>query len=351
MQYDLIPQALSVLIKASEADKLLCDLGFLQDQCWQGRLLTYHCLAFLYYRSNQVKKSLTVLHEAQKIIEVIINSKLYLSPDFNLTSTLLIFMNLFKAKKYQESKDYLEAAKKLLQQIMGLVIKTKIAGLSRVNLKGLMAIATAGILCSENNSRKAAEVCEGALDFLLGDEVMARPLVHRFISNIRNSERIDVSLLLGKEFDSIILVACLIPYVTAGTPSLKFAETVQHYPNRISSRNSSLSSARKTQSVPQSRLKNRSPCQKSWWNNSNFIAKNSLAKRRTSETSKFSKTSTKNSSFENSVKRAGGRLYSPSVGSTYSTPRIRNLQGRAATMAELPLQIIKGVFNRPLSSK
>ena len=108
MQYDLLPQTLSVLIKASEADKLLCDLGSLQDQCWQGRLLTYHCLAFLYYRSNQLKKSLLILQDAQQIIQVIINSKLYLSPDFNLTSNLLIFMNLFKAQKFQQSKEYLE---------------------------------------------------------------------------------------------------------------------------------------------------------------------------------------------------------------------------------------------------
>ena len=220
-----------------------------------------------------------------------------------------------------------------------------------VNLKGIMVIATSGLFCSENNCIKAIEICENSLDSLLGDEVMVRPLVHRCISNIKSSGGIDVTSLLNKEFDSIILVSCLIPYVTAGTPLLKIVERVPELPNRSTSRNSTLNSARKPHSVQQSKMKNRSPLIKSWWNKPTFIEKHSVRQRKTSETYKFSKTSTVNNSFENSAKRSRVRLYSPSVGSTYSTPRRKNLQARASTMAELPLQIIKGVFHRPLSSK
>lgn len=353
MQYDMLPNALKTLIKASEADKLLCELGSMSDQCWQGRLLTHHCLAFLYYRSNQIKKSLTILHEGQKIVEVIMNSKLYLSPDFALTANLLIFMNLWKAKKYQEAKEYIESAKTILLQISKLGVKSKISSLSRLNLNGIIAIATAGIFLSENYLKKAVETLEKALDFLLGDEVMARPLVYRFLSTLRTPEKIDLNTVISKEFDSIILVSCFIPYVTAGTPSIKIVEPPQEFPLRTTSRISSLNSNRKNVSLPQSRIRVRNQLTKSWWNNTTFIAKKGINQRRASATavSKTSKNSSKNSSLENSVVKGRVRLYSPSVKSNYSTERKKNMQNRAATMAELPLQVIKGLYNRPLSSK
>ena len=348
MQYDLIPETLEVLIKASEADKLLSELGSHSEQFWQGRLLTFHTLAYMYYRTSQFKKSLKVLYDSQQIIESTISSKQYLCPDFNLTGNLLIFMNLLKVKKLKESKEYLEISKNVLAQINKLSIKSKLSSLSRANLNGLLYLSTAALLYFEHSRKKAIELCEQALDSLMGDEIMVRPLIYGFLRKVKNNESFEVSWFMNKDFDAIVLVSCFIPYVSVGTPSLKIVEKVE-VRVRSTSRTSSEQSSRKTHSVPQSRLKMKNSTAKPWWNNSKTLVPKRIEIRRNSNASNW-KAKTANRSFEINATKQSGKIYSPSI-SNISTPRRKQLGNRAATLAELPLELIKGVFQRPFSSK
>ena len=355
MQYDLLQETLSVLIKASEADKLLCEIGNMQDQYWQGRLLTFHSLAFLYYKTGQYKKSLTLLKDGQQIIEANTNSKHSISSDFNLASNLLIFMNLWKAKKYKDSKEYLECSKSLLYSINDLGIKSKISNLSTINLKGLITIAAAGILCYENNTKKAVEICENSLDFLLGEEIIVRSLVYKFLRNIKNFNAFNPDWLLSKEFDGIVLISCFIPYVSSGVPLIKFTKKPENI--RPTSRTSSALSSKRVNSTS-SRPKLRNPLVKPWWNNP--LSENlNFSRRRNSEYGRNTKKlknlqnsrieAKPNKSLENSFQNPKKNIYSPSIAST--TPRRKIYSPHSATMSELPLQIIKGVYMRPLSSK
>jgi hypothetical protein len=347
MQYDLLPETLEVLIKASEADKLLSEQGSHSEQYWQGRLLTFHTLAFMYYRTSQFKKSLKVLYDSQQIIESILSSKHSLCPDFNLTGNLLIFMNLWKVKKLKESKEYLEISKKVLSQINKLAIKSKLSTLSRANLNGLLSLSTAGFYYWEHNRKKAIELAEGTLDSLLGDEVMVRPLIYSFLRKVRNNETVEPGSLMNKDFDGIILVSCFIPFVSVGTPSIKIVEKVE-VRLRSTSRTSSDQSSRRNHSVPQSRLKMKNSTAQPWWNNSKTLAPKRIQIRRTSGNNW--QTKTVNRSFETKVSRGSGKVFSPSI-SNITTPRRKQLGGRAATVAELPLELIRGVFQRPFSSK
>jgi hypothetical protein len=284
----------------------------------------------LYYRAGQFKKSLKVLHDGQMIVEAIVNSKQYLCPDFNLTGNLLIFMNLWKVKKIKEAKEFLEITKKVLRQISSLGIKSKLSTLSRANLNGIITLSSCGILCFENNHDKAIDLCEQSLDYLLGDEVMVRPLLQRFLKKVRSCITVDLEWVTCKEFDSIVLVSCFIPYITAGTPSIKIGEKVDMRV-RSTSRTSSQSSRKRNNSVPHSRIKIRNDLNKSWWNNTTLVQnkkKNRL--RRASETMGFQKL-TKGTHFFSPARNGPARIYSPSVGSSISTPRIRKgvfLKGR-----------------------
>lgn len=348
MQYDLISETLEALIKASEADKILTELGNHSEQYWQGRLLTFHTLAFMYYRTKQFKKSLKVLYDGQQVIESILNSKQYLCPDFNLTGNLLIFMNLWKVRKLKESKEYLENSKNVLGQINKLSIRSKLSNLSRANLNGLFYLASAGIHYWEHNKKKAIELCEQALDLLMGDEIMVRPLIYTFLKHVKNSELFDTEWVTNKEFDSIVLVSCFIPYIGIGTPSIKIVERVE-VKARSTSRTSSNISSRRNKSLPQSRLNAKNPSVRPWWNNKTIIQRKGVNTRRSSETGKW-QSQTLNKGIEKRVNTAGGKIYSPSI-SSITTPRRKQLGNRAATMAELPLELIKGIFQRPFSSK
>ncbi|OMJ92959.1 hypothetical protein SteCoe_4179 [Stentor coeruleus] len=318
LQYDLVGDTLEVLVKASEADKLLCELGTLPDQYWQGRLLLFHSLAFLYYRTSQFKKSLKVLHDGQTIIEAIINSKLPLNPDFNLTGDLLIFMNLWKVKKIKEAKDYLEACKKLLIQISNSGIKSKLSSLSRANLKGLFDLATSGILCYENNNIKGIELCERSLHELIGDEIIARPLLSNFIKKTKTLGCMNIDWVTSKDFDNIVLVTCFLPYIVEGTPYIKIGEKVEGRV-RSASRVNSATSRDQANSVPRQRIKINDQPRKMWWN-TNIVIQN--RKSRIRRVSEGKRVVTENYG-QKSARSGQNRIYSPSVGSTISTPRNR----------------------------
>lgn len=349
MQYDLIQETLETLIKASEADKLLTELGNVSEQYWQGRLLTFHTLAFMYYRTSQFKKSLKVLYDGQQIIESILNSKQYLCPDFNLTGNLLIFMNLWKVRKLKESKEYLDHSKSVLSQINKLSIRSKLSTLSRANLNGLFYLASAGICYWEHNKKKAIELCEQALDLLMGDEIMVRPLIYSFLKRVKNSELFDTEWVTSKDFDSIVLVSCFIPYIATGTPCIKLVEKVE-VKARSTSRTSSNQSSKRNRSLPQSRLNDKNPTVRPWWNNNGIVRRKGVTIRRASETRNW-QSQTVNKGYERKrISTAGGKIYSPSI-SNITTPRRKQLGNRAATMAELPLELIKGIFQRPFSSK
>jgi len=50
LQYSLIPQALKLLKKAASADLSLQRYGSLMDRFWQGRMVTYNNLAWMYLK-------------------------------------------------------------------------------------------------------------------------------------------------------------------------------------------------------------------------------------------------------------------------------------------------------------
>ena len=142
----------------------------------------------------------------------------------------------------------------MLLEISKLGIKSKISSLSLLNLNGLMSMLTAGVFCFEGNVKKAKEMCENSLKFLIGDEVMVRPLIYKLLKVINNSEFLESDTFLSKDFDSIILVSCLIPYITVGTPSIKISDK-KIVSSRSTSRNSSFKSNKRISSTPQSRIK------------------------------------------------------------------------------------------------
>ena len=78
--------------------------------------------------------------------------------------------------------------------------------------------------------------------------------------------------------------------------------------------------------------------------------KNSI-QRRQSDSSNASRYSKASKSVESSSNKEKVKMYNPSVGSKVYKPQSRIMQFRTSNMTELPLQIIKGVYSRPLSSK
>jgi hypothetical protein len=317
LQYDLIGDSFEVLTKASEADKMLCDLGSLTDQYWQGRLLLHNTFAYLYYQTCQFKKSLRVLHDGQVLIEGIIDSKQHLCSDFNLASKLLIFMNLWKVKKIKEAKDYLEISKDLLTNISSQSNKTKLSTLSRANLCGLLDLSSYGILCYENNYSKAIEMCELSLHYLLGDEVMVRPLLYNFIKKAKSSDIVQVDWVVNKDFDSIVFISCFIPYVMSSMPSMQIGEKVN---GRSTSRTWELSSKGNGKWLVRPKAKKRIVIKKGFFNGEVRIRKRIF--RRVSEGDEFQRAMNGNYCKE-LARNKKKRLYSPSVGSTISTPRKR----------------------------
>lgn len=318
LQYDLIGDTFEVLTKASEADKMLCDLGSLTDQYWQGRLLLHNIFAYLYYRTCQYKKSLRVLHDGQVLIEGIINSKQHLCSDFNLASKLLIFMNLWIVKKIKEAKDYLEISKDLLTKISSQNIRSKLSTLSKANLCGLLDLSSYGILCYENNYIKAIEMCELSLHYLLGEEVMVRPLLYNFIKKAKSSDIIQADWIVNKDFDSIVFVSCFIPYVMSGMPSMQIGEKVN---GRSTSRTFELSSRDNGKWTFRPKMEKRIVIKKEFANGEVVRIRKRMF-RRVSEGDGFQREMNGNYCNELARKRKK-RLYSPSVGSTISTPRKR----------------------------
>lgn len=262
LQYDLIQDCLQILKSAGEADSNLCKYGTVLDKLWQGRILTYNNLAFLYHKVNQPGDSLKFLYEAHGLAQNIKESGGVAKYDLQVSSNILTFITLWKLKRYQQATTYAELASDNLNAIANGKKSSNFTEENIQNLFSILGIIMAGLAVkTEGSVKKAQLILEDCLSQIDDERHAAKTLLRdqmRELYRMRNmsmsalnasnsevsiethsedgflpkipSEVLNSSLkpnydwLITKDFETIFFITCFVPFISPNTPMIKTAD-------------------------------------------------------------------------------------------------------------------------------
>lgn len=260
IQYELIQDCLDFLTKAILTDISLCKYGTVLDKFWQGRILTYNNLAFLYYKVDQLGDCLKFLYNAHELMQSIKESGGVAKHDLEAASNILTFVTLWKLRRYSQAGIYLELAGENLSLIAGGRRSLGFSDDNAQSLFGLLAVCMAGMTVGKEGSLKKAimilEDCIGQLE----DQQAVKTLIKNQIkelylmknANITGlaSPTIDLSLessnedllpkipsavlnselkpsydwLITKDFERIFFITCYMPFIAPNTPLIQISD-------------------------------------------------------------------------------------------------------------------------------
>ncbi|CAG9324389.1 unnamed protein product [Blepharisma stoltei] len=265
LQYNLIHETLSFLKKAAEADTALCKYGNLLDRLWQGRLVTYNNLAFLYHKVGQYKDCLKFLYEAQSLMVTIKEAGGISNCDIFIASNLLTFVALWKIRRYKEASGYLEKSAQMINSVIKGEKPSKLSKLCTQNLFGIVIMSHAGLSVKlEGSYDKAIGMLKDGLRNFSGEDVTVRALITDLIKELQknrastqsflsehsfdfkpeaidfdknsyifpeiNSDifgkpvKKDKDWLVSKEFEHILFIATFLPFISPKTPLIRTSE-------------------------------------------------------------------------------------------------------------------------------
>jgi hypothetical protein len=262
IQYDLIQDCQLLLKASSEADANLCKHGTVLDRLWQGRILTYNNLAFLYYRVDQHSDSLKFLYEAHGLAQSIKESGGIANSDLSLATNILTFVALWKLKRYQQSSGYLELAGEVLNDLSSGKKLNKLSDTNIQNLFGIISICMAGLAVkTENSFKKGIAILEHSLTQITSNDIHVKNLIKDQLrdlykkkntsSSVLNSSNSEISVdnnrnedflpkipsevlnsqfkpnydwLITKEFENIFFITCFVPFISPNTPLVRTSE-------------------------------------------------------------------------------------------------------------------------------
>ncbi|OMJ82711.1 hypothetical protein SteCoe_16536 [Stentor coeruleus] len=262
IQYDLIQDCLQILKSAGEADSNLCKYGTVLDKLWQGRILTYNNLAFLYHKVNQPGDSLKFLYEAHGLAQNIKESGGVAKYDLQVSSNILTFITLWKLKRYQQATTYAELASDNLNAISNGKKSTSFTEENIQNLFSILGICMAGLAVkTEGSVKKAQMILEDCLSQIDDERHAAKTMIRdqmRELYRMRNmsisalngsnsemsiethseddflpkipSEVLRTSLkqnydwLITKDFETIFFITCFVPFIAPNTPMIKTSD-------------------------------------------------------------------------------------------------------------------------------
>ena len=262
IQYDLIQDCLLLLKSAGDADSNLCKHGTVLDRLWQGRILTFNNLAFLYHKVGQHSDSLKFLYEAHGLAQNIKESGGVANYDMMLATHILTFVALWKLKRYGQAGTYVELAGETLNSIATGKRTSKLTEINTQNLFGIFAICMAGLAVkTENSIKKAIVILEDALTQVHGEQTTVKALIKEQLrelykrkntnASMMNTSNSEVSIeshnneeflpkipsevlnsqlkpnydwLITREFENIFFITCYVPYIAASTPMIRVSE-------------------------------------------------------------------------------------------------------------------------------
>ena len=105
--------------------------------------------------------------------------------DFSLVISLLIFVALWKIRRYRDAKGYIEQAAKTINQIMFGGAPCNIKKLALYNLYGIVSMSLAGIIAfATGNVVEGLRVCDDAFMQLGNSNLAIKPLIDVFKSDL-----------------------------------------------------------------------------------------------------------------------------------------------------------------------
>ncbi|OMJ71768.1 hypothetical protein SteCoe_29941 [Stentor coeruleus] len=188
LQYDMHKEAFLMLQKAVQVDSELGKFGNSEDILWQGRLVTYNSLALLFHKLGRYKDSLKLLLQAENFLINLTESRIIPHADIEISVNMLIFITLWKVKRYKEAQVYLERSAKIINYIITGIKVSHISKVSAKNLYGIIVMGLASMKCVlESDPKSAVKMCKNAVKQLEGSHVLSRPLIFDLIQHIKEN--------------------------------------------------------------------------------------------------------------------------------------------------------------------
>lgn len=230
LQYDLHDMALVFLKYSADADLKLHRYGTIQNKLWEGSLVTYNNLIFLFHKVKHYKESLKLVYQAQNFVIKIREAKFKLSPEIELCTHFLSFISLWRVGRSSECVSYLQSATEILNKFIERKVLTKLSDSILDSLYGLIAGSLASVkLVVEKNKLEAVGILRKALSEISKDSgcrILLETLMTLFNENplLKIPDESDEDWLCGRTFNSLLIATCFIPVLDPRTPIIRNEE-------------------------------------------------------------------------------------------------------------------------------
>lgn len=126
--------------------------------------------------------------QAENFLINLTESRIVPHADIEISVNMLIFITLWKVKRYKEAHVYLERSAKIINYIVTGIKISHISKVSAKNLYGIIVMGLAAMKCVlENDPRSAIKMCKNAVKQLEGSNVLSRPLIFDLIRHIKDN--------------------------------------------------------------------------------------------------------------------------------------------------------------------
>lgn len=229
LSFELYSHALPLLRKAMKTDFNLFKVGESKDRLWQGRLITYNNLAYVFFRAGDTHGALKFLFDTHSMTLALQNKQSKLAVDILLSTNFLTFLVLWSIGRKSEAKSYIEAGVQALNAVIMGQERSKLSHLSRLNLYGIGGLCLSAL---KDSYQDTIQMCEETLAQLKGENIAVSTLIKRCINRCRQklnvaskSQSVDsntrdpfIDILLSNEFIKILFTTTFTPFIGHRTP-------------------------------------------------------------------------------------------------------------------------------------
>ena len=151
-------------------------------------------------------------------------SEEFLSADVELCVQMITFVTLWKLRKFNDAKEYLEAAAGILNKVIQGIIESKMSKNSSQNLYCLIVMSLAGLkIITENEVKEAQDMCEDCKSQLESNSLCFK-LVSDFIARTSGKGFGKEDFLITDIYSKVLFVTTFMPLISPSTPLIKVAE-------------------------------------------------------------------------------------------------------------------------------
>jgi hypothetical protein len=227
IQFELYSHALPLLRKAMKTDFNLFKVGDAKERLWQGRLVTYNNLAYVFFRAGDTHGALKFLYDTHSMTLALQNQNSKLAVDILLSTNFLTFLVLWSIGRKAEAKSYIEAGVQALNAVIMGQENSKLSHLSRINLYGIGGLCLSAL---KDDYAQSIQICEETLSQLKGENIAVSTLIKRCINRCRqklvmktsaadsHSRDPFIDILLSNEFIKILFTTTFTPFIGYRTP-------------------------------------------------------------------------------------------------------------------------------------